>query len=148
MAFQRLVHAMSVNDLFLSALVSVDNSFLLVNEANLHCAVAVVLNRLDLRYHAGTCLKNGNRNQCAVFRENLGHSDLSSQNCLVHECLPPCVLHSGTELSRGLRQPLPFKVREECGMHSSANRFHLECGKNAVRILRQIALQFAVHTSL
>ena len=32
MALQRLVHAMSVNDLFLSALVSVDNSFLLVTK--------------------------------------------------------------------------------------------------------------------
>ena len=58
--------------------------FLLVCEADLYCAVAVVLNSLDLCYHTGTCLKNRYRNQYAVFIEDLSHSDFGCQNCFLH----------------------------------------------------------------
>ena len=69
---------MSVNDFLLAGLVFVDDSFLLVNEANLYGLVAVVLNGLDLCYNAGTSLKYGYGNQYAVVVENLSHSDFGS----------------------------------------------------------------------
>ena len=69
---------MSVNDFFLSGLVSVDDSFLLIHEADLNRFIAVVLHGLDLGYHAGTCLKDGYRNEHAVVVEDLSHSDFGS----------------------------------------------------------------------
>ena len=71
-----LVNTVSVDNFLLAACISVNDFVLLINEANLYCAVAVVLNGLNLCYYAGACLKNGYRNECAVFIEDLCHSDL------------------------------------------------------------------------
>ena len=57
MSHLSLVNAMSVNDFFLSVLVLVDDSFLLVNKANLYCAVTVVLCGLHLCYYTRSSLK-------------------------------------------------------------------------------------------
>lgn len=56
---ERLIYAVSVDDFFLSALVSVDNSVLLVYKTNLNCFVAVVFHCLDLCYHTRSSLKHG-----------------------------------------------------------------------------------------
>ena len=61
-SFQCLVYAMSVNDFFLSVLIFVNDSFLLVNKANLYCAVTVVFCGLNLCYHTRSSLKYCYRN--------------------------------------------------------------------------------------
>ena len=53
MTLLSFIYTMSVNNFFLTSLVFVDDSFLLVDEANLYCLVAVVLNGLDLCNNAG-----------------------------------------------------------------------------------------------
>ena len=84
MTFHGLAHAMSVNDLFLSILVLVGDSFFLVNEAYLNRLITVVLHRLDLRHHAGAGLKYGYGNQASVLFEDLSHSDFGCQNSFFH----------------------------------------------------------------
>ena len=78
------VCAMSVDDFLFAARVLVDDSVLLIHEADLYCAVAVVLRSLYLSHHTGACLKHCHRNQSSVFVEDLGHSDFSCQNCFLH----------------------------------------------------------------
>src|SRR5699024_10455861 len=78
-ALLSLCHTISVCDLLLAAVVFCDDLFFLVNKANLNCAVAVVLDCLDLRYHARACLKDSYRNQDSVlFIEDLSHSNFCS----------------------------------------------------------------------
>ena len=48
----------------------------LVNETYLNCAVTVVCYGLNLCYYTWSSLQYGNRNQCALFVEDLCHSDL------------------------------------------------------------------------
>ena len=78
------IRAVSVDDLLPAACVLVDDPLLLVNKANLYCAVAVILFRLDLSHHTGTCIQDSYRDQRTVFVEDLGHSDLCRQNCFLH----------------------------------------------------------------
>ena len=84
MSHLRLVCAVEVNHLPVAAGVLVDDPLLLVHKAHLNCLVAVVLHGLDLRDHAGACLKNRHRNQHASIGEDLGHSDFRCQNCFLH----------------------------------------------------------------
>ena len=77
-ALHSFANTMSVDNLFFSTLVLVDNSVLLINKTNLYCTVTVIFHCLNLCYHTRPSLKHGYRNQCSILAKNLCHSDFGS----------------------------------------------------------------------
>ena len=55
-----------------------------VAEAELYCLVTVVLDCLLLNDYAGACLTNGNGNDLSRLIEDLCHTDLLSDDTLLH----------------------------------------------------------------
>ena len=90
MSLERLVHAMSVHDFLLSALVLVYNLVFLLYKADLNCLVTIIFLCLDLCHDTRTSLKYGYRNQRTVFVEDLSHSDFCSQYRFLHFLTSVC----------------------------------------------------------
>ena len=78
MSLHSLCCAVSMDDFLFAFSVFVDDFVFLVYETYLNCFVSVVLNGLYLSNYARTCLENCYRNECAVFSEDLSHSDFGS----------------------------------------------------------------------
>ena len=67
----------------------VESLRLYIAVTHLYCCISVVFHGLLLHDGARTSFYNGNRNDFAIFIENLGHTDLLTDNCLLHIRFPP-----------------------------------------------------------